>query len=81
MNVLCESLLLCCSGRLALDFCVLVLYCDVQELHKGLLEGLAGIGYGDRSRMVAGNHYPFVMGYSLRILFDIICFNISSTYC
>ena len=67
MNVLCESLLICCSGRLALDFCLLVLYCDVQELHKGLLEGLAGIGYGDRSRLVAGNHYPVVLGYSLRI--------------
>ena len=40
MNVLCESLLLCCSGRLDLDFCLSVLYCDVQELYKGLLEAL-----------------------------------------
>ena len=67
MNVLYESLLLCCSGRLDLDFCLSVLYCDVQELYKGLLGGLAGIGYGDRSRLVAGNHYPVVLGYSVRI--------------
>ena len=34
---------------------------------KACLEAFAGIGYGDRSMFVAGNHYPVALGYSLRI--------------
>ena len=40
MNVLCESLPLCCSGRLDLDFCLSGLYCDVQGLYKACLKAL-----------------------------------------
>ena len=34
---------------------------------RACLEAFVGIGYGDRSMFVAGNHYPVALGYSLRI--------------